>query len=167
MELINEGGLDMNELDQRVREVLTVKFKLGLFDHPLVDNTTLADKKIHTQADEAISLQVNRESIVLLKNEQQLLPIDVGKYKRILVTGPMAEATNYTTSRYGPSNNPITTIKDGIIAYAKGKAVQVNYLKGVDVVDKNWPESEIIPTDLSKEEIESMTAGVRLGMSLI
>jgi len=163
MELINEGGLDMNVLDQRVREVLTVKFKLGLFDHPLVDNTTLADKKIHTQADEAISLQVNRESIVLLKNEQQLLPIDVSKYKRILVTGPMAEATNYTTSRYGPSNNPITTIKDGIIAYAKGKAVQVNYLKGVDVVDKNWPESEIIPTDLSKEEIESMTAGVRLG----
>ncbi|WON97049.1 glycoside hydrolase family 3 N-terminal domain-containing protein [Sphingobacterium sp. UGAL515B_05] len=163
MELIEEGGLDIKILDQRVREVLTVKFKLGLFDHPLREDTAIADKKVHTPADEEVSLQINRESIVLLKNEQNLLPIDVNKYKRILVTGPMAEATNYTTSRYGPSNNPITTIKDGIINYAKTKALRVDYAKGVDVVDKNWPESEIIPTDLSSEELEKMADGVRLG----
>ena len=162
MELLNAGGLDIQVLDQRVREVLTVKFKLGLFDHPLIKNPVLADKNVHTAADEDVSLQINKESIVLLKNEQNLLPIDVKKYKRILVTGPMAEASNYTTSRYGPSNNPITTIKDGLMDYAKSKAIQINYIKGVDVVDKNWPESEIIPTELSNEEIESMTAGVKL-----
>ncbi|MNX32408.1 Periplasmic beta-glucosidase precursor [compost metagenome] len=150
-ELVKEGSLSMKTLDDRVADVLRVKFKLGLFDDPYVKDPATADKKVHTKADEELAVQLNRESMVLLKNEKNLLPLDIGKYKNILVTGPLATEIEYTTSRYGPSNNPIISILDGIKAFA-GNNAKVNYSKGCEVIDAKWPESEIIPTDLTVEE---------------
>jgi beta-glucosidase len=149
-ELVKEGSVSMKTLDERVADVLRVKFKLGLFDKPFTD-VKAADKLVHTASDEAISMQVNRESMVLLKNEKNLLPLDKSKLKNILVTGPLAAEKNYTTSRYGPSNNPVTTVLDGIKNYA-GTGINVSYAKGCDIVDSTWPESEIIPTSLTATE---------------
>jgi beta-glucosidase len=150
-ELVKEGAVSMKTLDERVADVLRVKFRLGLFDDPYVKDPAAADKKVHTKADEELAVQLNRESMVLLKNDKGLLPLDVNKYKNILVTGPLATEVNYTTSRYGPSNNPIISILDGIKAFA-GKASKVSYSKGCEVIDAKWPESEIIPTELTAEE---------------
>jgi beta-glucosidase len=150
-ELVKEGAISMKTLDERVGDVLRVKFKLGLFDDPYVKDPAMADKKVHTKADEEIAVQLNRESMVLLKNDKNLLPLDVNKYKNILITGPLASEVDYTTSRYGPSNNPIVSILDGIKAFV-GKNAKVNYSKGCEVIDAKWPESEIIPSELTSEE---------------
>jgi len=150
-ELVKEGAVAMKTLDERVADVLRVKFRLGLFDAPYVKDPALSDKKVHTQADEEIALQLNRESMVLLKNDKSLLPLDLNKYKNILITGPLATETNYTTSRYGPSNNPITSILDGIKGFVGNKA-NVTYTKGCEVIDAKWPESEIIPSELTTAE---------------
>ncbi|MBB5438395.1 beta-glucosidase [Pedobacter sp. AK017] len=150
-ELVKEGSVSMKTLDERVADVLRVKFRLGLFDDPYVKDPTAADKKVHTRADEELAVQLNRESMVLLKNDKNLLPLDIAKYKRILVSGPLATEINYTTSRYGPSNNPIVSILDGIKAYA-GKNSTIAYSKGCEVIDAKWPESEIIPVELTTEE---------------
>jgi beta-glucosidase len=150
-ELVKEGSISMKTLDERVGDVLRVKFRLGLFDDPYVKDPATADKKVHTKADEELAVQLNRESMVLLKNEKNLLPLAINKYKNILVTGPLAMEIDYTTSRYGPSNNSIISILDGIKAFAGNKA-KVTYSKGCDVIDAKWPESEIIPTDLTEEE---------------
>lgn len=158
-ELLKEGKLSMQTLDQRVTEVLNVKFRLGLFDHPYVTNTRAADTAVHTQADEAVAHQLNRESLVLLKNEQALLPLDARKIKNILVTGPLATATGYATSRYGPSNNAVTSILSGIQQYVD-KGTTVQYAQGCDIVDSTWPESEIIPTPLTQAEQDSIQAAV-------
>ena len=164
-ELVNEGTVSMATLDQRVADVLRVKFKLGLFDEPYVKNPSSADQIVHTKADEEFAMQINRESLVLLKNEKNTLPLDKSKLKNILITGPLATETNYTTSRYGPSNNPVTTILDGIKSYVSNgnrvnNGVKVNYVKGCDVIDATWPESEIIPTPLTKEEQLSIDQAV-------
>lgn len=150
-ELVKEGSVSMKTLDERVADVLRVKFRLGLFDDPYVKDPAAADKKVHTKADEELAVQLNRESMVLLKNDKNLLPLDIAKYKRILVSGPLATEVNYTTSRYGPSNNPIVSILDGIKAYA-GKNSTIAYSKGCEVIDAKWPESEIIPAELTTEE---------------
>ncbi len=150
-ELVKEGRVSMQTLNQRVAEVLRVKFRLGLFDHPYVANTKAADTAVHTKASDAVALQLNRESLVLLKNENALLPLDAQKTKNILVTGPLAAATGYATSRYGPSNNAMVSVLDGIRTYL-GNTATVQYAKGCDIVDATWPESEIIPTPLTKEE---------------
>ena len=72
-ELIKEGRLSMELIDERVAEVLSVKFRLGLFDQPYVEDTQLANKIVHTDEDEEFSRQITRESLVLLKNENNLL----------------------------------------------------------------------------------------------
>nr|WP_294897579.1 glycoside hydrolase family 3 N-terminal domain-containing protein [uncultured Pedobacter sp.] len=150
-ELIKEGRVSKKTLDDRVADVLRIKFKLGLFDHPYVPDVKNADKIVHTATDEEFATQLNRESLVLLKNENQLLPLNKNKLKNILVTGPLAVETNYQESRYGPANNKTLSVLDGIKNYL-GSAVQVVYAKGCDVVDATWPESEIIPTDLTTDE---------------
>lgn len=149
--LVKEGSVSMKTLDERVADVLRVKFRLGLFDHPYVKDPASADKSVHTKADEELAIQLNRESMVLLKNDKNLLPLDLNKYKNILVTGPLATEVNYTTSRYGPSNNPVISILDGIKTFAD-KRSKVSYSKGCEVIDARWPESEIIPSELTIEE---------------
>ena len=150
-ELVKEGKLSMETLNSRVADVLRVKFKLGLFDRPYVTDPKAADKIVHTPADEQMALQLNRESMVLLKNEKNLLPLDKHQLKNILVTGPLAAEKGYATSRYGPSYNPVTSVLEGIQNYV-GKNSIVEYAKGCDIIDATWPESEIIPTPLTAEE---------------
>ncbi|MDN5287027.1 MAG: beta-glucosidase [Mucilaginibacter sp.] len=158
-ELIKENKLSMKLIDSRVGDVLRVKFRLGLFDEPYVKDPKSADKKVHTAADDAMSLQMNRESMVLLKNQGDLLPLDKSKLKNILVTGPLAAEKNYATSRYGPSHNPVTNVLDGIKNYV-GSGVNVSYAKGCNVVDASWPESEIIETPLTTQEQAGIDSAV-------
>jgi len=158
-ELVKEGQLSMKTLDERVGDVLRVKFMLGLFDKPFVPDTKLADRVVHTDDAAAISLQLNRESLVLLKNDQQLLPLDITKTKNILVTGPLADATGFEVSRYGPSNNKLVSVLAGLKNLA-GKSATIQYAKGCDIVDATWPESEIIPTSLTAEEQAAINEAV-------
>jgi beta-glucosidase len=150
-ELIAEGKLSMKTIDERVGDVLRVKFKLGLFDNPYVVDPKAADQIVHTKASTAMGLELNRESMVLLKNANNLLPLNKQNIKNILITGPLAAETNYAISRYGPSHNPVTTVVDGIKNYV-GAGTIVNYAKGCDIIDATWPESEIIETPLTDKE---------------
>ncbi|MBS1567407.1 MAG: glycoside hydrolase family 3 C-terminal domain-containing protein [Bacteroidetes bacterium] len=158
-ELIKEGSLSMKTIDERVADVLRVKFVLGLFDQPYVSDTKKADAEVHTKEDEELALQMNSESLVLLKNNNNILPLDLSRIKNILVTGPLADAQNYAVSRYGPSNNPVTNVLTGLKNYA-GKTAHIEYSKGCDIVDATWPESEIIPTELTAEEQKSIDDAV-------
>jgi beta-glucosidase len=69
-ELIKEGKVTMKTLDARVRDVLRVKFILGLFDRPYIADPNLAAKIVNSPAHQAVALRAARESIVLLKNDQ-------------------------------------------------------------------------------------------------
>jgi beta-glucosidase len=157
--LVQEGKVSMKTLDSRVADVLRVKFELGLFDDPYVKDPKAADKIVHNEKAKAMGLQMNRESMVLLKNDNNMLPLEKNKYKNILVTGPLAIETNYAISRYGPSHNPVTSVLDGITAYAANSA-KVTYTKGCDIIDATWPESEIIETPLTTQEQVSIDSAV-------
>ena len=158
-ELVKDGKVSMKTLDSRVADVLRVKFKLGLFDEPYVKDPAAADKLVHNAQATAMSLQMNRESMVLLKNDNNLLPLDKSRIKNILVAGPLAMETNYAISRYGPSHNPVTNVLDGIKNYV-GAGVNVTYAKGCDIIDATWPESEIIETPLTDKEQADIDAAV-------
>jgi len=158
-ELVKEGKLSMTKVDERVRDVLRVKFTLRLFDSPYVKDTKLADKIVHTAKDDSLELQMNRESLVLLKNANNLLPLNRIVAKNILVTGPLANDAGYAVSRYGPNNNLLSTVLDGIKAKL-GKNVNVVFEKGCNVVNTGWPETEIIPTPLSSGEKDSIDRAV-------
>lgn len=154
-ELVNEGKLSMGTLNGNVADVLRVKFQLGLFDAPYVKDTKAADGIVASPDTKDFVLQMAHESLILLKNENNLLPLNLKLLKNILVTGPLATNKDAYTSRYGPQNLTITNVLDGIKNYV-GHASKVDYAKGCEVIDATWPESEIIPTPLTLEEQNSI-----------
>ncbi len=158
-ELIKDGSISMQTIDSRVADVLRVKFKLGLFDNPYVKDVKAADKIVGTDKHEDFVMEMERQSLVLLKNSNNTLPLEKNKLRKIFITGPLAAETNYAISRYGPNHIPVTSVLEGIKNYLP-KNIQVNYLKGCEVVDSTWPESEIIHTPLTSQEQQSITDAV-------
>src|SRR5205823_6187497 len=84
---VANGSMSMKTLDDRVRDVLRVKYKLGLFDRPYVDPAP-ADDIIMNPQHMAVALAASREAIVLLKNEKNALPLKKTGLKKVLVCGP-------------------------------------------------------------------------------
>lgn len=150
-ELVKEGGLSEELINDRVRDILRVKFLVGLFDSPYQTDLAGADKEVEKAENEAIALQASRESIVLLKNESELLPLDINQIKRIAVCGPNADEEGYALTHYGPLAVDVTTVLEGIQAKVEGRA-EVVYTKGCELVDAHWPESELIDYPLTAEE---------------
>ena len=117
-QLVQEGIVPIKRIDDAVRRILKIKFELGLFENRYID----PDKDIYATAENrSLSLEAARECIVLLKNENNLLPIDVQKYKRILVTGPNADNQSILGdwSFFQPDSN-VTTVLKGIREVAPG-----------------------------------------------
>mgnify|MGYP001180719545 FL=1 len=150
-ELVKEGGLSEEVINDRVRDILRVKFLIGLFDAPYQTDLAGADREVEKEENEAIALQASRESIVLLKNAGELLPLDINSIKKIAVCGPNANEEGYALTHYGPLAVEVTTVLEGIQEKTKGKA-EVLYTKGCDLVDAHWPESEIIDYPLTDDE---------------
>ncbi len=93
VELVKEGHISESRIDESVRRILTIKFRLGLFEQPYGDAKT-RDKVINNPVHKQTALEATRNSIVLLKNEGNLLPLDMKQYKRVLVTGINANDQN-------------------------------------------------------------------------
>lgn len=117
LELVKEGKVSESRIDDAVRRILKVKFQLGLFENRYVD----PDKDEYaTPEHRQLSLDAARECIVLLKNTDNLLPLDRSKYKRILVTGPNADNQSILGdwTFFQPDSN-VVTILEGIKQEAK------------------------------------------------
>ena len=158
-QLVKEKKIPLSVVDQRVAEVLSVKFRLGIFDSPLVKDPTQADQVVGADKHLAFVRKVQAQSLVLLKNKDQLLPLKKEKIKKLCVVGPLADEANFMTSRYGPNGLPTITVLEGLKKYLEPE-VNVTYQKGCEVVDKNWPDSEIVPTPLDASEKAMMQKAV-------
>src|SRR2546430_15512834 len=86
IELIKEGAVPQSRIDEAVRRILKVKFELGLFENPMPNPALKA--KVGLAESRQASLQAARESMTLLKNTNNLLPLS--KDRKVLVTGPTA-----------------------------------------------------------------------------
>ena len=157
--LVEENKLAMSTVDQRVRDVLRVKFRMGLFDNPYPVNPVDADKYVGADKNPDFVNDMQRQSLVLLKNENNLLPLDKKVIKNVLVTGPLADEDNFMQSRYGPNGLSTISVLKGVRDYLGGSAV-VNYEKGCDIVDALWPASELMPVELTQAEDSMMQAAV-------
>lgn len=159
-ELVKEGGLSEEVINDRVRDVLRVKFLVGLFDQPYQTDLKAADIEVEKKENMDIALQASRESMVLLKNAQNTLPLDVNAIKKIAVCGPNADETSYALTHYGPLAVDVVTVLQGIQNKLKGRA-EVLYTKGCELVDENWPESELIDYPLTTDEQAEIDKAVK------
>lgn len=160
-ELVEEGKLSMSVIDERVRDILRVKFLVGLFDRPYQTDYEAADREVDGRLNNEIALRASRESIVLLKNEDSLLPIDKIGIRKLAVIGPNADEVSFAHTHYGPLVTESVSVRKGLEEALKGKA-EVLYAKGCELVDSNWPDSEILPSEPTKEELRQMNDAVKI-----
>lgn len=153
-QLVRSGRLPMSVIDQRVREVLRVKYWLGLFDRPYAADPSQAELVVRHSDHVSVAKRVARESIVLLKNEGGMLPLSPD-VKRVLVAGPLADDPRAWWSRYGPQEIDYVSPLDGLRARL-GPSVEVRYAPGVAVKDERYPASDVFR--------EPMPADVRAGI---
>jgi beta-glucosidase len=157
-ELVKEGKVSMKTLDDRVRDVLRVKFILGIFDHPYVADAELSERIVNSAEHQQVALRAARESIVLLKNEKNILPLSK-EVKSIAVIGPNADDDSTARYRYGPSGGKGVTVLEGIKAKF-GNSIKLNYAKGCEITDAHWPETEVLPEPLTTEELSEISKAV-------
>ena len=158
IENVEEGKVAMATIDRSVRRVLETKFKLGLFENPLV-NPENAKKISHTKEHQQLALQAARECIVLLKNENNLLPLKKS-INSIAVIGPNADDEKNQLGDYTSRVvlQEITTVLDGI----KNKLpedVKVNYVKGCNVIGEELNEINQAIKAAKRSEIAVVVLG--------
>lgn len=140
-ELIKEGAISMDVIDSRVRDVLRVKFLVGLFDHPYQNDYKAADHEVYGPENNAVALKASQECLVLLKNNG-VLPLNDNVVKSVAVIGPNACEVSFVNQHYGPLATDAVSVLDGL-KHRLGDKVKINYAKGCPLVDAQWPESEI------------------------
>jgi len=163
IDAVKKGKIPMSVIDERVSEVLRVKYRLGLFDHPYVKDPSAADRVVHSDSSKALALRAAREAIVLLKNENALLPLNAADLRRVAVIGPNAKETASLRSGYGPSGFAVASIFEGI-REALPANVRVDYAQGIAHTDPHWPESDVesfLPDAAEQRSIDSAVALAR------
>jgi len=130
---VEEVRVPVSLVDRSVRRLLREKFRLGLFEHPYVDPNQ-AVRIVHSQEHQDLALAVAREGIVLLKNEQNLLPLKKN-LKSIAVIGPDADSSSNQLGDYTTRKvlQPVVTVLQGIKEKV-GPQTKVYYAKGSNVL---------------------------------
>jgi beta-glucosidase len=159
-EAIAEGLISEETINEMVRDVLYVKFWMGLFDNPYIGLDD-APERIRTVEARGLALQAARESVVLMRNRDSILPLDPKQYKKILVTGPSADSARLMQEHYGPHRSEIVTPLQGI-REAFGDSSQVEYVRGCDYFGDGFPDSDLLrnyqPSAEELAEIEEAVA---------
>jgi beta-glucosidase len=130
IESVAEGTASMSDVDRAVGRILRQKMRLGLFEHPYVDLDEAA-RVAHSQEHQQLALRAEREGIVLLRNEGNLLPLSKS-VKTIAVIGPNADDKREQLGDYVPRRimQDITTVLAGV--RAKVPNAKVIYVQGCD-----------------------------------
>ncbi len=134
-EMVADGRLDIAVVDRAVGRVLRTKFEMGLFENPY---PALGDDKaaVHSAEAVALAMEIAEESVVLLKNEGGLLPLDVAKCRSIAVVGPNADQVQFGDYTWSRDNRDGVTPLQGIRRIV-GNRARVNYAQGCDLTSQN------------------------------
>lgn len=144
-ELLKEGKINLSDIDKAVEQVLTMKFDLGLFENPYVDEA-MADSVSRSDEHAQLALKAAHESIVILKNNN-LLPLTPGKHKKIAVIGPCANDLWF--GGYSGEPHKKTSLLQGIKDKV-GSSAEVLFAQGCRLTTNtsasyfNWKGDEII-----------------------
>jgi beta-glucosidase len=173
-ELLQAGQLTQATIDEAVRRILRIKFRLGLFDHPYTD-ASRERSVIFSQSNNAAAREIAARSMVLLKNDRDTLPISKA-VKSIAVVGSLADDK---TDMIGPWSgdgqaNDAVTLLAGIkakapsisIAYARGCDIEGDSTAGFDEAVRAARQSDVVVVAVGESAAMSGEAAVRSSLDL-
>ena len=152
VEQIRQGRISEATLDKTVVRILRAKFLAGLFEDPYVDPDE-AVKVNNSPEHQQLALRAAREAIVLLKNQNGLLPLDRSKIRSLAVIGPNAAPCRL--GGYSEDPGHCVSVLDGIKAKVGGK-IKVNYAQGAAITEndtgwRGWHVDKVEPADPAKD----------------
>jgi beta-glucosidase len=158
VELVRKGVLKEFQLDELVAPMLFWKFKMGLFDDPYV-NPDEAARLVGSEKNRKLALQAARETITLLKNTNNLVPLNPGKIKSIAVIGPNADRE--LLGGYSGRPKFYTSLLEGIRSKV-GDRVQVPYCEGCKItMGGSWNQDLVTPSQ-PKEDRKLIQEAVKV-----
>jgi len=129
LDQVKQGVVPVAQLDRAVARVLAAKFRLGLFENPYVD-PAYVEKITNSLQHQELALRAAQEAIVLLKNERNLLPLDLKKLKTVAVIGPNAADVHLGGYARDPGRG--VSILEGIRKRV-GSSAKVTYAEGCKI----------------------------------
>ncbi len=152
-EAVESGQIAVELLDKAVSRILRVKFQLGLFENPYVDLDE-ALRITNCAEHQALALEAAHKTLILLKNEQNLLPLDPSKLRSLAVIGP--NAAEIRLGGYSGDPGCGISVLEGLRQQV-GDAVEVLYAQGCGITQSTsgaqmWWEDEAVPPDPAKDE---------------
>jgi len=160
VELVREGVLREEELDELIAPMLYWKFRMGLFDDPYVDADE-AERIVGSVSNRALGLSAAREAITLLRNEGGLLPLDADRCGTIAVIGPNAHRA--MLGGYSGLPSYFVTVLDGVREKVGAHGV-VLYAEGCGITQGgSWNQDEVVAADPAEDarRIEEAVAVAR------
>jgi beta-glucosidase len=148
--LVKSGQVPESLVNETVARVLTAKFELGLFDHPYVDPKR-AEEVSNNAEHQQLALRAAHEAITLLKNQNNLLPLDLNETKRIAVIGPNAADVHLGgySGQPGRGVSVLQGIKDKV-----GSKGEVLYAEGCRITESkpDWNADLVVAADPEKDK---------------
>jgi beta-glucosidase len=162
-QLLEEGKVNQEWIDDAVRRILRVKFRLGLFDNPYVD-VNLAEKVLLTDEHLEVAEKLAEGSVVLLKNEDNTLPLEKGT--KVALIGPLADQPYEQLGTWifdGDENDSETVLEafnayngENNVAFAEGLAYSRDKSeKGFRAVERAIAQSDVVVAVVGEESILS------------
>lgn len=151
---VRAGKVPESEVDRAVARILSVKFRLGLFENPYVD-PDYAEKITNCEEHRRLALEVAQKSVVLLKNENNMLPLDLKKLKTIAVIGPNADGVHLGGYSRPPGGRGISLLKG--IRQRVGSSAHVVYSEGCKIIVKVNNKVELPNARAQLESIRAAT----------
>jgi beta-glucosidase len=135
--LVELGRIPVEKIDDAVKYVLRMKLKLGLFQNPYVDIKYFERNSIRKSYKDSIALQLAKESIVLLKNDNQTLPLDKN-IKSLALIGPLADNQKDLLGSWAAfgDNKNVVSVRKGLEKIL-GAEVKINYAEGCEITDED------------------------------
>ncbi len=148
--LVKEKKLSQSVIDIAVSRILTLKFRLGLFDNPYT-NPNEAKELVGSDAHRKIALKAAQESMVLLKNNNSILPLQLSKYKKIAIIGPNADRC--ILGGYSDTPKVCITPLQAIRAQVGNKS-EIIYAEGCRITDKGgwWTDPVVMSSTASNQQ---------------
>jgi len=147
---IKDGVVSEATLDSTVRRILRAKFLSGLFEHPYIDEAAAIETAASPDR-QKLALEAAQRSIILLKNENNTLPLDAKRLRTLAVIGP--NAADIHLGGYTDPGQTGVSVLDGIRNKLAGSNVKVTYAEGARITENkpDWNADEVTPPDAQKD----------------
>ncbi len=156
---VRDGKLSEKQIDVSLKRLFTIRFRLGMFDPPdMIKYSKISLASLESKEHKEHALKMARQSIVLLRNENHLLPLSKNK-KKIAVLGPNADNANTQLGNYNGQPSVVTTVLMGI-KEKLGNAVDVFYSKATNFVDTTHPDFNKLIDSIKDADVIIYVGGI-------